>query len=73
MSADKLPDGCGYTGIHFGANYVDAECFGGRLYDLDDGDEDDNGDTVLYEPDEYIPCPQCRPDEFKEWKKASDQ
>lgn len=46
-------------GKHFGASYIDAECFGGQLYDLDDGD-----DGLLNEPDEYIPCPKCKPEEY---------
>lgn len=62
-----LPEGCGYTGSHFGANYIDAECFGGRLYDLDDGEEDE-----LNEPSEYIPCPQCRPEEFAAWQEKRE-
>ncbi len=56
-----LPDGCGYMGKDFGANYIDSQCFGGRLYDLDDCDG-----SLLYEPTEYKPCPQCKHDEWLE-------
>lgn len=56
-----LPKGCGYMGRDFGASYLDSECFGGRLYDLDDGDGD-----MLYEPREYLPCPNCRMEEWLE-------
>lgn len=53
-----LPSGCGYQGYEFGAGrYPDSECFGGRLYDMDNCD----GDGNLYEPMDDIPCPMCRP------------
>ena len=55
-----LPKGCGYTGQDFGANYIDSECFGGRLYDLDNCDEP----GTLNEPGEYLPCPNCRHEEW---------
>ena len=58
----KLPKGCGYVGREFGAAYVDSECFGGQLYDMDNCDE--NG--YLYEPLEYKPCPKCKHDEWLE-------
>jgi len=51
-----LPEGCGYQGYEFGASYPDSECFGGRLYDVDNCDS--NG--LIYQPDEDIPCPMCR-------------
>lgn len=57
-----LPKGCGYKGHEFGANYLDSECFGGQLYDMDNCD--DNG--LLYEPCEYLPCPNCRMEEWLE-------
>ena len=48
--------GCGYQGYEFGAgSYPDSECFGGRLYDMDNCD----GDGNLFEPGEWIPCPMC--------------
>ena len=57
MSAEReLPDGCGYQGYEFGGGYLDSQCFGGRLFDMDDCDE--NG---VYEPAEDIPCPMCHP------------
>lgn len=44
----------------FGANYPDATCIDGILYDLDNvGD-----DGVLIKPLEEIPCPFCRTEEF---------
>lgn len=51
----QLPAGCGYIGFDFGASYEDSQCYGGRLYDLDNCDG-----SLLYEPLEYIPCPQCQ-------------
>ena len=53
-----LPEGCGYQGYEFGAGrYPDSICFGGRLYDADDCDNDGN----YYEPTDEIPCPMCHP------------
>ena len=60
--AKKLPPGCGYMGKDFGAPYIDSQCFGGKLYDLDDGE-----DGLINEPCEYIPCPQCKPAEHQAW------
>jgi len=51
-----LPEGCGYQGYEFGANYPDSICCGGRLYDADNCDNEGN----LYEPMDEIPCPMCR-------------
>lgn len=45
---------------YFGANYPDATCINGYLYDLDYCDENGN----LYEPSEKIPCPFCNKEEF---------
>ncbi len=59
-----LPQGCGYTGYDFGGGYIDSQCFGGRLYDLDDCDEPGG---MLYEPLEFIPCPKCN---HEEWIKS---
>lgn len=60
-----LPAGCGYEGYDFGASYPDSKCYGGRLYDLDNCDGE-----ILYEPSDYIPCPECNHeawrDSFKE-------
>lgn len=61
-----LPDGCGYMGYEFGAGYIDSQCFGGRLYDLDNCDGD-----MLYEPGDYLPCPKCQMEEWFE-KHAED-
>lgn len=46
----------------FGANYPDATCIDGYLFDLDDCD--DNGN--LYYPGEDIPCPCCNKEKFIE-------
>lgn len=46
----------------FGANYPDARCIDGYLYDLDDCD--DNGN--LYEPADKIPCPFCNKEKYFE-------
>lgn len=56
MTIRRLPQGCGYQGYEFGATYPDSECFGGRLYDMDNCDSKGN----IYEPTEDIPCPMCR-------------
>lgn len=47
----------------FGANYPDACCINGILYDLDKCDNDGN----LYIPTEEIPCPFCKTEEFIEY------
>lgn len=52
---ELLPDGCGYQGYEFGANYPDSICYGGRLWNADLCD----GEGNLLEPGEYIPCPMC--------------
>jgi hypothetical protein len=53
-----LPEGCGYQGYEFGAgHYPDSQCFGGRLYDMDNCDEP----GTVNEPMDYIPCPMCKP------------
>lgn len=56
-----LPKGCGYMGHEFGASYLDSQCFGGRLYDLDNCDG-----GLLYEPGDYLPCPNCCMEEWME-------
>jgi hypothetical protein len=56
MADRMLPEGCGYQGYEFGAAYPDSQCFGGKLYDMDNCD----GNGMIYEPGEYIPCPMCR-------------
>lgn len=60
-----LPDGCGYIGHDFGAAYPDSQCYGGRLYDLDNCDNGGN----LYEPLDYIPCPECEHEEWLEMQR----
>jgi len=48
---------CNYQGYEFGASYPDSVCIDGKLYDADNCDDKGN----LYEPDEDVPCPMCRP------------
>jgi len=55
MMMEQLPEGCGYQGYEFGASYPDSICFGGRLYDADNCDNNGN----YYEPSDHIPCPMC--------------
>lgn len=51
---------CNYQGYEFGAgSYPDSVCIEGRLYDADACDNEGN----LYEPDDDIPCPMCKPRE----------
>lgn len=57
----KLPDGCGYMGYEFGGGYIDSECFGGQLYDLDNCDG-----PMLYKPMEYLHCPNCQTNSWLE-------
>ena len=51
---------CDYQGYEFGAgSYQDSVCIDGRLLDADNCD----GDGNLYDNEEDIPCPMCRPTE----------
>lgn len=52
---------CQYQGFEFGANYPDSVCVDGQLFDADNCD----GEGNLYEPMEEIPCPICKPKEYK--------
>lgn len=54
---------CDYQGYEFGANYPDSVCVEGRLHDADHCDDKGR----LYEPDEDVPCPMCRPSEAVTW------
>lgn len=49
---------CDYQGAHFGANYEDASCIDGYLWDLDSGGTDESGDAFLDSGGD-IPCPNC--------------
>lgn len=51
--------GCQYQGYEFGARYPDSVCIDGRLLDADDCDDHGN----LYDHENDIPCPMCRPRE----------
>ena len=52
--------GCDYMGFDFGAPYIDSMCIDGQLFDGDACDDDGN----LYEPMNYIACPQCNHSEW---------
>lgn len=55
---------CDYQGYEFGAGtYPDSICIDGRLFDADNCD----GDGNIYENEEDIPCPICRPTEAVQW------
>lgn len=49
---------CNYQGAHFGAQYPDAVCIDGYLWDLDSGGIDDEGNSYLDAGGE-MPCPSC--------------
>lgn len=49
---------CNYRGYEFGAGaYPDSVCIDGELHDADRCD----GEGNLYDNEEDIPCPMCRP------------
>ncbi len=48
-------DECDYTGFDFGADYEDSSCIKGKLYNLDNCD--DNGN--LYDDEDTPDCPHC--------------
>lgn len=50
--------GCGIEFPHFGANYPDARCIDGYLWDLDSGD----GNYLTIGGDD--PCPFCNTEEW---------
>lgn len=60
---DTTKLGCDYQGSHFGANYEDATCIEGFLWDLDSCDEPGGGLSVGGD----IPCPQCNKAAHDEW------
>lgn len=66
---DHDMDGCDYQGYEFGAgSYPDSICIGGRLFDADNCDEEQN----LFEPLEDIPCPICRKrDAIRYWSRIN--
>lgn len=59
---------CDYMGYEFGAGrYPDSVCIDGRLLDADYCDDDGN----LYDTEEDIPCPMCRPRRAMQWTSAN--
>lgn len=54
---------CGYEGSHFGANYPDAACIDGYLWDLDSCDE--AGGPLSSGGD--IGCPCCNTREYVDY------
>lgn len=55
---------CSYHGPGFGANYPDAMCDDGYLWDLDSCDEP--GGALMSGGD--IPCPNCNTREYIEYR-----
>ncbi len=56
---------CDYEGNEFGANYIDACCIEGYLWDLDSCEVPGG---PLYSGGD-IPCPECNHDEWLEYVK----
>ena len=54
--------GCGIEFPYFGANYPDARCIDGYLWDMDSGES--NGDGIDFYSGGDEPCPVCN---TKEW------
>lgn len=63
MSENIKTKSCGYQGYEFGAGYLDSICVDGVLFDADYCDDDGN----LYDREEDVPCPQCRPSDAIKW------
>ena len=71
MRKTKTKAGCDYQGYEFGAGgYPDSVCFEGRLHDADHCDDSGR----VYQNDEDIPCPMCRPEDAVKWhtRRAND-
>ena len=56
-----MSKGCGIEFPHFGANYPDARCIDGYLWDLDSGGP---GEPLTIGGDD--PCPVCNKEEWLE-------
>ena len=54
--------GCRNEFPYFGANYPDAHCIDGYLWDMDSGESDENGTYYTIGGDE--PCPICNTEEW---------
>ena len=57
-----MSKGCGIEFPHFGANYPDARCCDGSLWDMDSWDESLGGFTIGGDE----PCPVCNTEEWLE-------
>ena len=58
----EKPMGCGIQFPHFGADYPDAVCIDGYLWDLDSGEP--NGDGIDFRIGGDDPCPVCNTQEW---------
>lgn len=58
-----MSKGCGIEFPHFGANYPDARCCDGYLWDMDSWDESLGGFTIGGDE----PCPVCNTEEWLEF------
>ena len=61
MNIENKTLGCGIEFPYFGANYPDAVCIDGYLWDMDSGDEE--GLTIGGDD----PCPVCNREEWLKW------
>ena len=58
------PLGCDVEFPHFGANYPDARCIDGYLWDMDSGEATEDGIDFSYGG--YDPCPICNTEKWLE-------
>lgn len=56
--------GCNNEFPYFGANYPDAHCIDGYLWDMDSGESTEDG--VVYTSGGDEPCPFCNEEEWLE-------
>ena len=62
MTDKEITLGCGIEFPHFGANYPDARCCDGYLWDMDSYESDLDGFTIGGDD----PCPVCNKEEWLE-------
>lgn len=60
----NIAKGCGIEFPAFGANYPDARCIDGYLWDMDSGEADEDGINYYYGG--FDPCPVCNTEEWLE-------